>query len=89
MDGVSLLLYVYKLHENCVVVLTPSKMFWRLAIASNMHAAPHTSEDLPCLFIFREHGTSEGGILDLHAVLSCTGVIVCTNCGTKNKQKHK
>ena len=31
------------------------------------------------MFVFREHGTSERGISDLHAVLSCTGIIVCTN----------
>ena len=42
---------------------------------------------VPCLFIFREHRTSERGISDLHAVLSCTGVIVCTNCETKQQQQ--
>ena len=42
---------------------------------------PHhgTSDVVPCLFTFLEHGASERGISDLHAVLTCAGVIVCTN----------
>ena len=47
----------------------------------------HTLQDLPCLFVFREHGTSEGGISDLHAVLSCTGVVVYANCRTTTTKK--
>ena len=62
----------------------------QLSIYTNSMHVPHhgTSDVVPCLFTFLEHGTSEGGISDLHAVLSCAGIIVCTNCRIKCIFRH-